>query len=169
MELLIFIVGIAVLTISVAIAAHLQKRIDKLESIMNAELAMARDSLYLAKKQLKEHGHEDIVDDTSKKVLDWVESEMMPKLQREQKRYHEEIISLIKLGNLDVIDKNKTYTRREVEDYLNITQYQRNKLVKQGLLSEKRRTPTRDDNSEYYYDGKDVMDYHKKIKEEAVK
>ena len=153
MELLIFIVGIAVLTISVAIAAHLQKRIDKLESIMNAELAMARDSLYLAKKQLSEHEHQDIIDATLRKVGD---------------RYLEEIFSLIKSGNFDVIDKNKTYTRREVEDYLNITQYQRNKLVKQGLLSEKRRTPTRDDNSEYYYDGKDVMDYHKKIKEEGV-
>lgn len=138
MELLIFIVGFVVLTISVGIAAHLQKRIDKLESIMNAELAMARDSLYLAKKQLKEHEHEDIID-------------------------------LIKSGSLDVIDEDKTYSRREVEDYLNINKYQRTKLVKDGLLTEHRKAPKWPDLSEYYYDGNDVMDYHKKIKKEAVK
>ena len=139
MELLIFIVGFVVLTISVGIAAHLQKRIDKIESMMNAELAMARDSLYLAKKQLKEHEHEDIID-------------------------------LIKSGSLDVIDEDKTYSRREVEDYLNINQYQRTKLVKDGLLTEHRKAPKWPDLSEYYYDGKDIETYaNQEKRKEAVK
>jgi hypothetical protein len=79
-------------------------------------------------------------------------------------------IEKLESGSLDVIDKDKTYSRREVEDYLNINQYQRTKLVKDGLLTEHRKVPKWPDLSEYYYDGQDIETYAKqKERKEAVK
>ena len=168
MELLIFIVGIGVLAISIGISAHLQKRIDKLESIMNAELAMARDSLYLAKKQLSEHEHEDkSLTELEDKLNDIVKDNHQMKLNVHLSKKK---IEKLQSGSLDVIDEDKTYSRREVEDYLNINQYQRTKLVKDGLLTEHRKAPKWPDLSEYYYDGKDIETYaNQKERKEAVK
>ena len=207
MELAFLITMVGILALSMALVAHLQKRIDKLESIMNAELAMARDSLYLAKKQLSEHEHQDksvqellykamaelkgMIEVLEKQLEDHKDStkkradsnlfllndkfiELKDKVNYFERNYgqmkldirlNKKKIEKLESGDLDIVDTDKMYSRREVEDYLNINQYQRTKLVKDGLLTEHRKAPKWPDLSEYYYDGNDVMDYVNKQKE----
>ena len=183
MELAFLITMVGILALSMALVAHLQKRIDKLESIMNAELAMARDSLYLAKKQLSEHEHQDksvqellykamaelkgMIEVLEKQLEDHKDStkkradsnlfllndkfiELKDKVNYFERNYgqmkldirlNKKKIEKLESGDLDIVDTDKMYSRREVEDYLNINQYQRTKLVKDGLLTEHRKAP----------------------------